>query len=136
MHTLGHWTVLSVDRFYYLGVYLSVSFHFVDLLQFCVCCLRSGVSLCIHFVVHWMYLFRVFVLHVVPRSLIGNLMHLPAAYQFHYSSMLVTACPMVRGWRVLRAGSMLLCWPELLSPISSSMFSIYLLLFYWSALWG
>ena len=48
LHTVNCWTVQSVVPCYYLGVCLSVTLLIVDLLQFCVCCIRSGVTRCTH----------------------------------------------------------------------------------------
>ena len=46
MNTLNYWTVQSVVPGFWLRVCLSVTLLIVDPLQYCVCCIRSSVTLC------------------------------------------------------------------------------------------
>ena len=50
IHTLNYWTTQSVVPAFQLVACLTVIFSIVDLWQCCVCCTRSGVTRCIHFV--------------------------------------------------------------------------------------
>ena len=67
---------------------LNAIFAIVDPLQFCVYCTKSRVPLCIHFVVHCLYLLCQYGLHVVPWMLIGILMHLLAAESLSTAGLL------------------------------------------------
>ena len=116
-------------------------------LQFCVCSIRFEKTLYIHFVVHFLSLLCQCRLHMVPRSLIGILMHLLAAeshstsellYLARYlnQTILVTECSTMWDQWVLHAGSMLLSWPELLSPFFIFHYFLFLLLPSVIWLWG
>ena len=73
IHALNYWTSYSVVAC------LTVIFPIVDLWQCCVCCTRSGVTRCTHFVALYLCLMCQSGLHAVLSSHIGILMHLPAA---------------------------------------------------------
>ena len=94
-----------------LAVCRSVIFPFVDPSLFCASCVRSGVTLCIHFEVHCC----VFCAIAGYTWSLGILMYLLAAEhygtagllyltEYHHGTILVTACSRVWDWRVLRAG--------------------------------
>ena len=68
----------SVTRVSYQPVRFSVTFYIIDPFQFGVCCIRSGVTLYIHFLVHCICLSCQCPLHVVHWPLIGILMQLLA----------------------------------------------------------
>ena len=97
----------------------------VDLLQYCVCCRRSGVIWCTLLMVFYLYRMCQCGLHAVLWSNIGTLMHRLAAEPrstagFIFPSrclsgtILLTPYSMVWDWRVSRAGPMLSYWPKLL----------------------
>ena len=112
------------------GVCLSVTFFIVDLLQFCVCCIRSGVNRCTRLMMRYLGRMCQCGLHAVPWSHIGILMrHLAAeprsaAWRLFPSlcpsgTILLTPYSMVWDWRVSRAGPMLFYRPKLLYPYYS-----------------
>ena len=124
-----------------LTVCYRVIFPVFDTLQLCVCCIRSGVTLGIHFVVHCLCLLWQCVSHEVLFSVIGVLMHLIAAEphsgagllyinQRLNGTILMAVCLMVWDWPGLRARSMLLCWPELLT-----LFPHWFLILYLPSVW-
>ena len=121
--------VVSGARFL-LGVCLSVTLLIVDLLQFFVCCIGSGVTRCIHLKMRYLDRMCHRELHAVPWSHIGiPLRHLAAeprrttgllfSSQWSSGTVLLTPCAMVWDWRISRAGPMLFYWPKLLNPYYS-----------------
>ena len=66
IHTLNYWTMQSVMPGSKLGVCLSVIFLIVDLLQFCVCCIRSGVTRCTLLMMRYLGRMCKCGLHAVP----------------------------------------------------------------------
>ena len=61
------------------GVCLSVTLHVVDLWQYCVCCIRSGITRCTHVMVLYLHLKCQCGLHAVLWSHISILMRRLAA---------------------------------------------------------
>ena len=131
------------------GVCLSVTFLIIDLWQFCVCFIRSGVTQCTLLMVLYLERMCQCGLHVVLWSHIGTLMHHLAAEPCSTAGLLFTSrCPsgtilltpysMVWDLRVSRAGPMLLYWPKLLYPYYSLLlfFSLSFLSVYRLILWG
>ena len=109
---------------------LSVTFRFVDPWQFCVCCIKSGVTRCNLLMVLDLDSMCQSGLHVVLGSHIGTLMHRLAAEPCSTAGLLFPSrCPsgtnlltpysMVWDWRVSRARPLLLYWPKLLYPYYS-----------------
>ena len=107
------------------GGCLSVTLLIVDLLQFCVCCIRSGVTRCTRLMMR--YLDRVCQcgLHAVPWSLIGIVMrHLAGEPRGIAGRLFPSQCPsgtilltrVVWDWRLSRAGPMRFYWPKPLYP--------------------
>ena len=118
IHTLKYWTVQSVVPGSKLGVCLSVTLLIVGLLQFCVCCIRSGVTWCTRLMMHYLDRMCQCGLHVVPWSHIGILVrHLAAEPHSTAGLLFPSQCPsgtilltpysMVWDWRVSRAKPML-----------------------------
>ena len=144
IYTLNYWTVYSVPQWCRVltWVWLSVTLLILDLWQYCVCCIRSGVTRCTLFMV--LYLCRMCQcgLHAMLWSYIGILMLLLAAE--HRSTIgplftsrclcgtiLQTLYSMVWEWRVSRAGPMhIYCATTLLYPSLSS--TIFPFLFFLS----
>ena len=127
IHWLNYLTMQSVVPGSQLGVCLSVTLLIVDLLQFCVCCIRSGVTRCTRLTMRYLDRMCQCGLHAVPWSHIGILMrHLAAEPRSTAGHLFPTHCPsgtnlltpysMVWDWRVSRAGPMLFYWPKLLYP--------------------
>ena len=77
MHTLNNWTVQSVVPGFLLVVCLSVTLLIVDLLQFCACCLRSGVTKCTRLMMRYLDRMCQCGLHRVPWSHIRILTYAP-----------------------------------------------------------
>ena len=113
IHTLNYWTVQLVAPGSYLGVCLSVTLLIVDLLQFCVCCIRSVVTRCSRLMMRYLDRMCQCRLHVVPWSHIGKIMrHLAtepgstAGLLFHSQclsgTILLTLYSMVWDWRFSR----------------------------------
>ena len=135
-------------------VCLSVTLHIVDLLQYYVCCTRSGVTRCTLFMysscavysgarytnwpswLHaalWSYIGTLMRLHTAePRSIAGLLF----PCQYLCGTILVTLYSMVWDWRVSRAGPMPLYWPSCSLHFGLLLFSLSLLSFYGLVLWG
>ena len=91
--------------------------------QCCVCCTRSGVTRCTHFVALYLCHMCRSRLHVVLWLHIGILMHLPAAKprstawllfpsQYLSGTIWLTLYSMVWDWQVSRACPMPFCWPS------------------------
>ena len=79
IHTFNYCTVQSVVPGSELGVCLSVTLLIVDKLQFCVCCIRSGETLCTRLMMRYLDRMCQCGLHAVPWSHISILMpHLDA----------------------------------------------------------
>ena len=121
---------------------LAVILPIVDLWQCCVCCTRSGVIRCTHFVALYLCLMR-----QSGQSHIGILMRLPAAEplstawllfhsQYLSGTIWLTPYSMVWDWRVSRAGPMSLCWPNCSLLFCLQLFSRSLLLIYRLVMWG
>ena len=132
---------------FYLGVCFSVTLHIVDLLQYYVCCTRSGVSRCTLFMVLFLSHMCWCGLHAVLRSYIGTLMTLLAAEpriingllfssQYLCGTVLVTPCSMVWNWRVSRSGPIPFYWPSCSLTFCLLLFSLSLLSIYGLVLWG
>ena len=113
-------------------VCLSVTLFIVDLLQFCVCCIRSGARnpICTRLMMRYLDRMCQCGLHAVPWAHIGILMrHLAAEprstavllfpSQCPSETILLTPYSMVWDWRVSRAGPMLFYWPKLPYPYYS-----------------
>ena len=94
---------------------LSVTLLIVDLLQSCVCCIRSGVTRCTRLMMRYLDRMCQCGLHAVPWSDIGILMrHLAAETRSTTGLLFTSQCPsgtillttysMVWDWRVPRAG--------------------------------
>ena len=109
----------------------------IDLLQFCVCCIKSGVSRCTLLMMHYLDRMCQCGLHAVPWSHIGMLMrHLAAEPRSTAGLLFSSQCPsgtnlltlylMVWDWQVSRAGPMLFYWPKLLYPYYSLLFFPFL----------
>ena len=120
---------------------LTVIFPIVDLWQCCVCCTRSGVTRCTHFVALYQCLMCQSGLHNVLWSHIGILMRLPTAeprstagllFSSQYLSEAIWLIPysMVWDWRVSRAGPMTFCWPSCSLLFCLQLFSLSLLFLY------
>ena len=106
---------------------MSVTLLIIDLLQFFVCCIRSGGTRCTHLMMR--YLDRmcqcgytrclgrtsVYLCVAEPRRSEGLLF--PS--QCPSGMILLTPCSMVWDWRVSRAGPMVFYWPKLLYPYYS-----------------
>ena len=103
---------------------MSVTLPIVDLLQFCLCCIRSAVT---RLMMRNLDRMCQCGLHAVPWSHIGILMrHLAAEPRSTAGLLFPSQCPsgtilltpysMVWDWRVSRAGPMLFYWPKLLYP--------------------
>ena len=95
--------------------------------QYCVCCIRSGVTRCTLLMVIYLYRMCQCGLHAVLLSHIGTLMHRLAAEPSSTAgllfpsrcpsgTMLLTPYSMVWDWQVSRAEPMLFYCPELLYP--------------------
>ena len=120
IHTQNYWTALSVGPIFAVRVCLSVTLLFIDMRQYCVCCIRSGVIRFWRFMV--LYLCRVWQcgLHTVLWSHISILLGLLAAEPrstaellFHSQclcrAILLTLYSIVWEWRVKsRANAFLL----------------------------
>ena len=102
---------VSGARFLTGGVFECNILLIVDLLQFCVCCIRSGVTRCTRLMMHYLDRMRQCGLHVVPWSHIGILMRCLAAEprsttgllfssQCPSETILLTPYSMVWNWRV------------------------------------
>ena len=126
---------------------LTVVFPIVDLWQFCVCCTRSGVTRCTHFVALYLCLMCQSGLHAVLCSHIGILMRLLAAEprstaglllpsQYLSGTIWLTPYSMVWDWRVSRAGPMPFCWPCSSLLFGLQPFSLPLLFLYRLLVWG
>ena len=113
----------------------------VDLWQYCVCCIGSGVNRCIFFMVFYQRRIYQRELHVVLSLHIGILKPLfdtlplctagpSSPSHCNCGTILLTLYSMERVWRVSRAGSILFYWPRLRHPFLSS--TIFLFLFFWS----
>ena len=128
------------------GVCLSVTLLIVDLLQFFVCCVRSGVTRCTLLIV--LYLDRMCQsgYHEVALSHIGILTrHLAAEprstvglfpSQCPSGMILLTQCSMLWDWWVSRTGPMLFYWPISCITIVFYYFSLSLLPVYRLVLWA
>ena len=97
---------------------MSVTLLIVDLLQFLVCCIKSGVSRCTCLMMRYLDHTCQCGLHAVPWSHIGILMHHLAAEphstagllfpsQCHTGAILLTTYSMVWDWWVSRVGPIL-----------------------------
>ena len=128
----------------YLGVCLSVTWLIVDLLQFCVCCIRSGVTRCTRLMMRYLDRRCQCELHAVPWSHIDILMrHLAAEPRSTAGLLFPSQCPsgtilltpysMVWDWRVSRRWPMLFYWPEQLYPYYSLL--LFFRLFFLSIGW-
>ena len=112
---------VSGARFLTGGVF-EFTFLIFDLLQFYVCCIRSGVARCTRLMMRYVGRMCQCGLHEVPWSHIGTLMrHLACSTAGHLfpsqcssGMILLTPYSMVLDWRVSRAGPMLFYWPKLL----------------------
>ena len=114
----------------------------VDLCQYCVCYITSGVIRCTALSLQCsMYQWG---LHAVLWSYFGILMLVFAAEpritagplfpsQCPYGTILLTLYSMLWDWRVAKAGPMLFYWPKLLCPFLSSI--IFFFLFFLSIGW-
>ena len=94
---------------------LSVTLLIVDLLLFCVCCIRTGVTRCTRLMMCYLDRMCQCGLHAVPWSHIGILtLHLAAEPRSTAGLLfrLLTPYSMVGDWRVSRAGPMLFYWPK------------------------
>ena len=122
------------------GVCLSVAFLFINLWQYCVCCIKSGVTRCTLFMVLYLdhvwkcglqaVLWSHIVIHM--RLLSGPLF--PS--QYPCGTILLTLYSMVWDWRVSRAGQMLVYLPKLLYPFWSSTIFPFLVFLSTLVLWG
>ena len=110
---------------------LCVTLLIVDLRQYCVCCIRSGVIWCTLSIVLYLCRMRQCGMHSVLWSQIGILMCLHAAKprstagrlfpsQCHCGTILLTLYSMVWDWRAARAWPMLFYWPKLLDSFLHS----------------
>ena len=126
---------------------LTVIFPIVDLWHCCVCCTRSGVTHCTHFVALYLCLMCQSRLHEVLWSHIGILMRLPAAEprstagllfpsQYLSGMLWLTPYSMVWNWRVSRPGPMPFCWPSGSLLFCLQLFSLSLLFLYRLVVWG
>ena len=126
---------------------LTVIFPIVDLWQCCVCCTRSGVTRCTHFVALYLCLTCQSGLHEVLWSHIGILLRLPAAEprstagllfpsQYLSGTIWLTPYSMVWDWRLSRAGPMPFCWPSCSLLFCLQLFSLSLLFLYRLVVWG
>ena len=126
---------------------LTVIFPIIDLWQCCVCCTRSGVTRCTHFVALYLCIICQPGLHAVLWSHIGILLHLPSAeprrtagllFSSQYVSGMIWLTPylMVWDWRVSRAGPMPFCWPSCSLLFHLQLFFLSLLFLYRLAVWG
>ena len=79
IYTLNYWTVQSVVPGFLLGVSMSVTLLIVDLCQYCVCCIRSGVTRCTLLMVIYLNRMCQCCLHAVLWSHFGTLMRRLAA---------------------------------------------------------
>ena len=104
---------------------MCVTLLIVDLLQFCVCCMRSGVIRCTLIMTLCLNRMRQCGLHAVSWSHMGILIPRLAAEprstagllfppQCPSRTILLTPYSMVWDWLVSRAGLMLFYWPKLL----------------------
>ena len=109
------------------GCVLSVTLLTVDLLQFFVCCIRSGVTWCTRLMMIYQDHICQCGLHAVPWWHIGILMRHVAAdsrsserhlffSQCPTGTILLTTYSTVWDWPVSRAGSMIFYWPKLHYP--------------------
>ena len=127
IHTLNYWTVQSVVSGFKLGVCLSAILLIVDMRQYCVCSLKSGVTRCTILTV--LYLDRKYqcVFHAVLWLHMGILMrHLSAEPLSTALFLFLSQCPsgpilltpysIVWDWRVSGAGPMLFYCPRIIYP--------------------
>ena len=148
IHTLNCWTVQAVVPVFLLEVCLGVILLIIVLWQYCLCCIRSGVTKCTFLMVLYLDCMRQCGLHAVLWSHIGVLMSYHGAephrtalllspYQYISGTILLTVYSMVYYWQVSRAGSIIFYWPKLLNiyysfyTLSLSHLSVYRLI-----LWG
>ena len=126
---------------------LTVIFPIVGLWQCCVCCTRSGVTRCTHFVVLYLCLMCQSGLHAALWSHIGILMRLLTAEPCSTAGLLfpseylsgtiwLTLYSMVQDWWVSRAGPMPFCWPSCSLVFCLQLFSLSLLFLYRLVVWG
>ena len=112
-----------------------------------ICCTRSGVTRCTHFVALYLCLMCQSGLHAVVWSHIAILMRLPVAEPRSTSQLLfpsqylsetiwLTPYSMVWDWRVSRAGPMPFCWPSYSLLFCLQLFSLFLLFLYRLVVWG
>ena len=111
-------------------VCLSMTLFIIDLLQFCVCCISSGVTRCTRLMMRYLDCMCQCGLHAVPWSHIGILMrHLAAEPHSTAGLLFPSQCPsgtilltpysMVWDRRVSRVGPMLFYCPKQLYPYYS-----------------
>ena len=129
----------KVMKYYYYTIIFIIMLHIVDLWQYYVWKIRSGVTLTNLFMVLymcWIYRCR---LHVVLWSHIGILILLLAVRQDFYSPLCLCGhrgdtvfngvelalFSMMWNWRDLRAGPTFFYWPKLVAPFFSSMVSLH-----------
>ena len=120
----------------------------VDMLQFCVSCIRSGVTRCTYLMMLYLYRMCQCGLHAVPWSHIGMLMRRLAeeplstlrllfSSQCHSGTILLTPYSMVWDWPVSGGGRMPFTGPSCsISTIVFYYFSLSLLSVYRLVLWA
>ena len=110
-----------------------------------LCCTRSGVTHCTHFVALYLCLMCQSGLHAVLLSHIGIVMRLPAAEtrstagllfpsQYLSGTLWLTPYSMVWDWRVSRPVPF--CWPSCSLLFCLQLFSLSLLFLYRLVVWG